>query len=451
MDQPNILYIMDDQHRWDYLGSMGADFIKTPNLDRLAKRGVQFTQCTTNSPVCAPARVAVASGMQPHRLGALSNQCYLPRTATTYYQRLRDHGYYVGCVGKLDLAKPNPYNGRDGDRPSTYMWGFTHPVECEGKGHAGKSKIPQGPYNYFLQEKGLLDAFVDDYDTRTTTTCHDSVLPTEAFEDTFIGQRSVQWIEEIPNDFPWHLFVSFVGPHNPFDPPTEYADKYRNADVPPAIPPNFEGKPDWVAGRNLTENMTDEEVAETRRQYCAYIELIDAQIGEILDAVEKKGVLDNTYVIFASDHGEMLGDFGAYLKTMPYEASLRVPLIVAGPGIEGGRVSDEPVELIDTNATICDMAGLPPQPNIDAKSLCPVLRGETDHHRTEAISGLKNFRIIRTKTHKYVDHHNDIPELYDLVNDPQELHNIAGENPKLVNELSTRMKARFIEGEWHHG
>ena len=196
-DRPNILFIMDDQHRWDYLGSMGADFVRTPNLDKLARRGVRFTQCTTNSPVCAAARIGLASGLQPCRLGALGNGFFLPRSATTYYQRLRDHGYYVGCVGKLDLAKPDHYNGRDGDRPQTYMWGFTHPVECEGKGHAGQSKTPRGPYNHYLKEKGLLDAFVDDYDRRRREggqhrVCHDSVLPTEAFEDVYIGRRSVE-------------------------------------------------------------------------------------------------------------------------------------------------------------------------------------------------------------------------------------------------------------------
>ena len=449
-NRPNILYIMDDQHRWDYLGSMGADFVKTPNLDRLAERGVQFTQCTTNCPVCAPSRIAVASGLQPVRLGALGNSNFLPRTATTYYQRLRDHNYYVGCVGKLDLAKPDGYNGRDGDRPATYMWGFTHPVEVEGKSHAGKSKIPQGPYNHFLKEKGLLDAFVDDYSARSgPRTCHDSVLPTEAFADTYIGQRSVQWIEDIPSDFPWHLFVSFVGPHSPFDPPTEYADRYRNAEMPAPIPATSKAKPRNV--ESSRKGLTGAEILKTRRQYCAYIELIDAQIGEILDAVEKRGMMDNTYIIFASDHGEMLGDHGLYGKSVPYEASLRVPLIVAGPDIEGGRVSAEPVELIDTNATICEWAGLPPQENIDAQSLGPVLRGETDDHRTESVSQIRHFRLIRTKTHKLIENNNDINELYDLENDPNELNNIARENPDIVKKLGNRLNERYKEGAWLRG
>ena len=156
MDRPNLLFIMSDQHRHDYLGAAGASFVETPHLDGLARQGVRFTQCTTNAPVCAPARVALAAGLQTWRLGALSNQCFLPPNQPTYYQRLRDGGYRVGCIGKLDLAKPDPYNGRHGDRPYVYQWGFTHPEECEGKMHAGFSPTPIGPYTHYLEEKGLL-------------------------------------------------------------------------------------------------------------------------------------------------------------------------------------------------------------------------------------------------------------------------------------------------------
>ena len=150
MPQPNLLFIMTDQFRHDYFGAARAGFVHTPHLDRIAARGVRFTQCTTNAPVCAPARIGLASGLQPSRLGALDNQSFLPRRVLPYYRRLRDHGYRVGCVGKLDLAKPDGYNGRHGDRPVVYSWGFTHPEEDEGKMHAGKSPSPRGPYGFWL-------------------------------------------------------------------------------------------------------------------------------------------------------------------------------------------------------------------------------------------------------------------------------------------------------------
>jgi len=449
--RPNILFIMDDQHRTDFLGSAGADFVRTPNLDALAARGVRFTQCATNSPVCAPARVALACGLQAARVGALDNHCFLPLGTPTYYQRLRDHGYRVGCVGKLDLAKPDSYNGRNGDRPCLYAWGFTHPEECEGKMHAGKSPEPLGPYGFYLQERGLYAGFHRDYMARrdkgwNVGASWDSVLPAEHFEDAYIGRRAVEWIEHVPDDFPWHMFVSFVGPHDPFDPPTQYADRYRDAEMPPAIEDAMKGKPEWVKKRARALEPGD--VTETRRQYCGAIELIDNHVGLMLDALERRGMADNTYIVFSSDHGEMLGDHGLYNKSTAYEGALMVPLIAAGPGIEGGRVSEALVELIDVNPTICELAGLPPQANIDARSFAPLLRGETEAHRDNVVSALRNFRCIRTDRYKYIANYNDVTELYDLANDPQELVNIAPEHPELAARLHGRMMGRSVEGKW---
>ncbi|MHB0935930.1 MAG: sulfatase family protein [Armatimonadota bacterium] len=444
---PNLLFIMADQYRHDYLGCAGAGWMHTPNLDALAARGVRVTGCCSNAPVCVPARIGLATGLQPSRLGALDNDAFLPRSATTYYQRLRDHGYRVGCVGKLDLAKPDRYNGRHGDRPCVYSWGFTHPEEVEGKMHSGRFPTPLGPYTFHLQERGLLQRFYEDYQARAAKgwikdASHDSVLPAEEFADAYIGRRAAEWTERVPDDFPWHLFVSFAGPHDPFDPPTVYADRYRHAAVPPAIQDDLSGKP-----QRHQYDMTPEEVAVTRRQYSASCALIDDEIGRILKAVEARGMLGDTVVVFSSDHGEMLGDHGFYTKSKPYEASLRLPLIAVGPGIRKGVVSDALVELIDLNPTLCDFAGLPPQPDIDARSLAPLLRGETDAHRPDCAAALRTFRCLRTDRYKLVRNINDVTELYDLTEDPNELHNIANEHPELVRDLDKRLCARFMEGK----
>ena len=469
--RPNLLFIMDDQHRHDYLSAAGASFLNTPNLDLLARRGIRFTQCITNAPVCAPSRIGVASGLQPARLGCLDNNCYLPRHVTPYYARLRDAGYRVGCVGKLDLAKPDPYNGRRGDRPRVFGWGFTHPEECEGKMHAGMADEPRGPYGFWLEEQGLFEAFRADYAARQARgwiegASHDSVLPAEAFEDAYIGRRAAKWIDDVPDDCPWHLFVSFVGPHDPFDPPAEYADRYRDADVPPAVHSGrvdggygvdgsgggrrgvdgrgggrHHGKPDWVSARR--RNLSADEIAVIRRQYCAAIELIDDQVARIIEAVERRGMGEDTVVVFASDHGEMLGDHGLYTKSVPYEAALRVPLIAAGPGIPPGRTSDALVELIDVNPTLCALAGLPAQEGLDARDFGPVLAGERTMHREEAAGALREFRLVRTAEYKLVAHHTGEVELYDLKNDPDERGNVAGDRPETVAALQRRLRRRF--------
>ncbi|MEM7130220.1 MAG: sulfatase-like hydrolase/transferase [Chloroflexota bacterium] len=457
--QPNILFIMDDQHRFDYLGCAGADFVRTPNIDALAARGTRFTHCTVNSPICAPSRIALASGLMAHRVAPFDNDSYLSNRVPTYYQQLRDHGYRVGTVGKLDLGKPDKYNGRNGDRPVAYSWGFTHPHETEGKMHAARFGEPQGPYGFMLKERDLYKTFSDDYIERFVsgrggdsvhrwieTHSHDSPLPTDAFEDIYIGQHAAQWIENVPDDFPWHYFVSFVGPHDPFDPPTEYADRWRNAEIPPAIPYDVTDRPAWIAKQSAERESTNTDMV--RRQYCALIELIDEQIGQILAALEKRGTMENTIIIFASDHGEMLGDHGMYQKSVAYEQALRVPLIVAGPGIPEDVESNALIALFDINPTICEMAGVPVLENIDARSLLPLLQGETDEHRDATISSMRNFRSIRTHTHKFIENYNDRNELYDLQNDPDEMQNLVNEETELALSLRQQLAMGMKEGHW---
>jgi len=447
-NRPNILFIFDDQHRHDYLGASGASFLNTPNLDRIADQGVRFTHAATNCPLCAPSRMALATGLQPVRAGVLANDFgRAPHGLPTLYQRMRDDGYRVASSGKLHLGSTG-MAGPNGDPPGAYTLGFTHPYECEGKMAAGHAPIPTGPYTHYLHEKGILDAFHQDYQKRIETgwarSNWDSVLAAEDFEDAFIGRRATEWIRDVPETHPWMMFVNFVGPHSPFDPPTEYADRYRNVEMPAVVPTSLDGKPEWVKRRD--HGLDAGAVVEAQRQYCAAIEAIDDQVGEMLYALEERGMTDNTYIIFSSDHGEMLGDFGMYGKFAAYEGSLRVPLIVSGPGIEGGRVSDALVELIDVNPTICELAGLAPQVHIDAETFVPVLTQAADEHRTETASVIENFRCIRTRNYKLIHNYNDGFELYDLVEDPRELKNVVDERPDVFEDLHGRLRERFFGG-----
>jgi arylsulfatase len=448
-ERPNLLLLMADQHRFDWFGAAGAGWTQTPNIDRLAAAGIRFTHTTCNSPVCAPSRVSLASGVRPHRLGALSNAAFLPPNTPTYYQALRGAGYRVGFVGKLDLHKPDPYNGRNGDLPITYHYGFTDPVECEGKMHAGQGPRPNGPYNRYLVERGHFEAFCADYRRRSHALpvwyAADSVLPAEECEDSYIGRRACDFLRNTADDeSPWHLFVSFVGPHDPWDPPTEFADRFRDTPMPAALADDMEGKPAWQ--RQKAKRMAGasaEEVATVRRQYTASLALIDDQIGQILQTLDERGLTENTYVLYCSDHGEMLGDHGLYQKSIHYEAALRVPLIVTGPDITPA-VSDALIELSDINPTLQALAGVPPSPALDARSFLPVLRDPTASHREETISQLDNCRALRTRTHKFVYNQNDLPELYDLREDPDELINLASRQPELAMAMQRRLTRRLM-------
>lgn len=449
LTRPNLLLLMADQHRFDWFGAAGAAWTRTPHIDSLAARGVRFTQATCNSPVCAPSRVSLASGLQPHRVGALSNAAFLPPSTPTYYQALRDAGYRVGFVGKLDLHKPDHYNGRHGNLPITYRYGFTDPVECEGKMHAGQGPHPNGPYNQYLVQQGKFAAFCADYRHRLREMpvwyAADSVLPAADCEDSYIGRRSCQWLRDVADEeSPWHLFVSFVGPHDPWDPPTEFADHFRGAAMPSALGDSMESKPAWQ--RQKAKRMagaTAEEVATVRRPYTASLEMIDDQIGQILHTLEERGLTDNTYVLYCSDHGEMLGDHGLYQKSVHYEQALRVPLIVTGPAITPG-MSDALVELSDVNPTLQELAGVAPRPDLDARSLVRLFLDPAAAHRDDTISQLDNCRSLRNREYKYVYNQNDLPELYDLRDDPNELVNLAADRRDVTGEMHRKLTRRLM-------
>ena len=455
-EKPNILFIMADQLRADYLGCDGATWVDTPNIDSIAAKGTLFKHCYTNSPVCAPARIALATGMRPHRIGALDNLAFLPAGERTYYQRVRDQEYYVGCSGKLDLAKPDSYNGLKGDRPCNFGFGFTHPIEVEGKMHAGSRPEPFGPYSSYLQSKGLLEKFHQDYQARSNAgfffSAHDSVLETEDWHDVYIGRRAVQWLEERPKDYPYHMFVSFAGPHDPFDPPTEYADQYRDREMPPRVIDSGEGKPERVKKRmGWVNRRSEDELLHLRRQYCAAIKAVDDTVGQILAAAETRDDGRDTFIIFSADHGEMICDHSLTVKHWAYEPSWRVPLIISGPGLPEGGISDALVELIDVGETIADLAGSPRPHNIDAHSLLPLLHGETYEHRDHVITMERPYRAIRTKKWKLCETYNDVSELYDMEYDPQELNNVIDEHPDVARDLRKMMAAGMMEDKWRRG
>jgi arylsulfatase len=453
VSHPNFLFIIADQFRYDHIQAAGADFVSTPHLNRLLKHGMHFTHSFTNCPLCAPARISLATGIRPELAGAMDNSSYLSLTNPTMYMRLRDHGYRVAMVGKHDLAKSDHFRGQRGNRPLAYAYGFTDPHETLGKMEAGKIGQPFCPYTTLLERQGWLEQFVNDYRHRQAKgwikgVSHGSILPEELYHDTYIGRYATQWLREIDGDFPWFFHVGFIGPHDPFDPPSSYENQYKDKQMPSHIPAVLEDKPQWHQQRRLT--MSKDEVNHTRQQYAAEVQLLDEHIGAMLEVLEQRGMLDQTIIIFTSDHGEMLGDHLMYTKGVAYDSAIRVPLIFSGPGIPKDHTTDALVELMDLNPTIMDYAGIPPQQGIEARSLMPILQNPVENktHRSCIVSMMRNWRLVRDHTYKYVENFNDRYELYDLHEDPSELLNCIDEHPDMVRTYSRMLNEEAIKGAY---
>ncbi len=460
----NILLIMCDQLRFDYLEYINP-LIKTPNINKLAQKSVIFKNCYTNSPICAPARISLATGLHPIKSGCLENETYLSIHEDTYYKRLRDSGYKVGCVGKLDLAKPTKENGVRGDRPVLYSYGFTHPVEIEGKQHAFSSSENEllGPYADFLKKRGKLEKFTDkDYiysgENWVQRNSFVSNLLPEEFHDSYIGARACEWIEKADPEYPWHLFVSFAGPHNPYDAHEDYIKQVSDEVVDTLMPivGNSENKPNAYIKHlgNFAVSSTDEkDIKKAIKQYIAYILMIDEQIGKIIETLEKNSMLDNTWIMFTADHGEMLGDHGLYTKHCAYEGSLHIPLFAYKKGVEP-HITDTFVELMDVGETICDIACARTRQGrkADAFSFLDTIKDESRKHRDYIVAAETSqngvFRCIKTADYKFISNFGDLPELYDVKNDPKELNNIANSNPKIVAEYNKLIYKDILSERW---
>jgi arylsulfatase A-like enzyme len=448
---------MTDQHRAEWMSCAGTDYVDTPNIDFIAERGLRFTRASCTSPLCAPSRCSLAGGVYPHRLGVMENARNFPAGHPTYYQKLREAGYRVGVVGKTDLHKADHFLGANGDLPIMYHLGFTDAHQTEGKMNAAMPKQHlsrfdldnfelAGPYQAYLQQKGALERFVLDYKKRSglpVSYAEPSALDSGDFHDSYIGMKACEFLEQVSEESPWHYFVSFVGPHDPWDAPAEYVKRFEDREYPESIADSLEGKPHWVQKKAAKhgKGLTDEQLNRVKQHYAGAIKLLDDWIGRILDVLKRRGQLDNTVIMFCADHGEMLGDHGLLQKQVMYEGALRVPLIVSAPGQMRFGATDTLVELVDLYPTILQLAGAPcDESALDGKSFAPIIYGEKETHKAYQISELQHTSMIFDGKYKLIHSVNDSSELYDLESDPQELRNVYETSPDVVGRLNKQLK-----------
>ncbi len=451
MPRPNVLWICTDQQRFDTLGCYGNPWVRTPNVDRLAQSGTFFERCISQSPVCTPSRACFLTGRYPRTTGCRQNGQAIPADEVLVPRLLADAGTVCGLSGKLHLSPCNPgacpaMERRIDDGYSVFHWSH-HPAPEGARGN-----WPGNEYSQWLKERGAEFAPKPFRGSRYVQ----AGPPAELHQTTWCAEKAVTFIERAPAfGRPWLFSVNMFDPHHPFDPPREYLERVlgRIEDIP--LPNYVEGELENKsvfqrmdhrgaynhAGYLDCDAMDPDDHRLVRAAYWAMCELIDAQVGRILEALERTGQHENTLVIFHSDHGEMLGDHGIYLKGPHfYEPAVRVPLIFSGPGVLPGRRSRALVELGDLAPTVLDAAGMPRPPGMQARSLWALLTGDAplNEHRADAYCEFYNAMtchttpqahatMVTTDRYKLVVYHGTGEgELYDLEADPRETHNLWG-------------------------
>ncbi len=448
-DRPDILMIMPDQMRADCMGCAGNEAIETPTLDGLAESGVRLSHCCTSSPVCMPARYSFVSGTYPHNHGMWANHGRQDPFDETIFHRLQDAGYYTAHIGKSHFY---PHGHEMHTREwEPYMHARGYDFVHETGGPWANARMPSYLTDYWQERGGLWEAYREDYERRRQAdgaAVWPSPHSVADYQGSYLGRLARVYVAGYERDEPLCVYVGFPGPHMPWDAPGEYAEMYDPDAMPDPIQP--QDAPAWLSEASrefhgyLRRDIFDEgEFKRMAANYYGKVSLLDRWIGDILQAQDARRGLDNTIVIFWSDHGEMLGDHQRINKCVFYRGALRVPLIIHWPGMDGGATRDELCSQIDLFPTLLDGLGLEPSKRAVGRSLLPALRGEEVPDDQEALSEVRDYTMLRTRRYKYViDDQGEGIQLNDMEEDPEEVVNLCGRED--MAEVEAEMRDRLL-------
>ena len=432
-DKPNIVLIMTDQQRWDTLACLGFEHVITPNIDRLAGRGIAFTNAYVQGAVCGPSRNSIVSGMYVHSHGVEQNERWLRPDQPNWIESLRAGGYHTVNIGKMHTA------------PLRLPVGFDQRTVVENKNYEQGLHGPDpDDYDLYLAQFGLKRPAISYY--RDIDSWPDLLGATvwphaeELFPDNFVGRQTVTYLTDCDFDQPLFLWCGFGGPHDPFDVTASVLARYDDIEIPDPVcyPGELDDKPPphreamaAMEGRMSAaaiwwSRATPERIRRMRRHYYANITLIDDWVGSMAATLETRGQLDNTLFIFTSDHGDCLGDHHLVYKfSSHYDSVAKVPLVFAGPGVKGPGVRDQLVELIDLGPTLLDLVGLPPLDGAQGISMRSLIEGGSEELHDAVFSEQGQRVMVRTREWKMVAYLGEsFGELYHLAEDPDELCNL---------------------------
>jgi arylsulfatase len=463
--RPNILFVFTDQWRGDCLSVTGHPVVETPNLDEIARCGAVFTSAFSPCPSCIAARASLFTGLSPSSHGRLGYQDKVPwRYSDTLAELLAAGGYQTHAVGKTHFY------------PQRLPLGFQSMESYEAMQNLDGDYI--NDYWEWLREQsgGRLHEF--DHGLQSNSWCaRPSHLPEELHNNTWVATRSLDFVRNRDTSRPFFLFASFHRPHPPIDPPQVFWDMYKDRQLLPPAVGDWAGQHDLpVTGVNAWHGRLPTEMLDrSRRGYYAQIAHIDNQIGRMLNMMRRELKTGPTWIIFSSDHGEMLGDHHLFRKAYPYQGSARVPMIICPPG---GPLSGEanakldgfkrqtPVNLTDLYPTILEIAGIEPPARTEGKSLLPLIDGPDELEGREYVHGehsqcyspgMDN-QFLTDGRWKYAwQPHDGREHLFDLENDPGEIHDLSGDagwkeelekwRARMVAELAPREADGLSDGK----
>ncbi len=448
--RPNLLFLLSDQLRYDCVGAAGCYPVSTPNIDRLADRGMWFENAYTPMPVCAPARQCLLSGVMADRFGAVCNYDMLPvpslePTGRYWTDNLSRSGYRSAFVGKWHASKSA---GAD-------AFGFSDIYTF-------------ADYNAYLKER------YGDLKESGGWLGSESVYPLADSKTHHMAEKVNEYIRSYKGEAPWHIRLDLTDPHLPCHPAAPYSAMYNPDDMQPweSFGDTFENKP-YIQRQHVKnwgiEHYTWDDFKGGVARYYGMISQLDDAIGRIMSTLEQTGQKDDTIVVFTSDHGDLCGGHGMLDKHyVLYDDVLHVPLIISYPRMVGqGRDASFVNHFLDLVPTIEELCGISPEMPRSGRTLVPLLLGQEQPERPDFIVasgngqqfGYYTHRCIRTERYKYIWNLTDIDECYDLADDPGEKVNIIdkmdGEVLKklkrtLLDEL-TRLEDPFIKGHWVRG
>jgi iduronate 2-sulfatase len=449
----NVLFIAVDDMNND-LGCYGHPLVKSPNIDRLAAHGMRFERAYCQFPLCSPSRSSLLTGLRPDTTRVFDLQYHFRQglpDVVTLPQMFMKNGYYVARVGKM-YHYGNPGDiGTSGLDDSASWTEYCNPA---GRDHTA---LEPDIMNY-TPKRGLGSSMSFLADPTGADVEH---------TDGKVATQTIELLEKHKNE-PFFIGAGFYKPHCPYVTPKKYFDLYKLEDMTlPPITPNTTNEYPVLAftGHNPWPylGVTPEQARECKLAYYAAISFVDAQIGRLLDAVDRLGLRDNTIIVFWSDHGYHLGEHGLWFKQTCFEEAARVPLIIGAPGFRtGGQTSPRLVELVDLYPTLAELAGLKPPPDLEGVSLRPLLANPKAKWKrpayTQVQRGAEPGHSVRTERWRYTEwvFGEKGIELYDQKNDPKELHNLAGlpKYASTVREMKALLKKVHpipVEGGKAHG